>query len=464
MARGKRKKLLFYERVMMKNLKAESIVLHGGHVPDPATRSRAVPIYQTTSYVFENTEDAASLFGLKPEVWAPRLNLDTEGLRPGDFKPEDTGNIYTRIMNPTTDVLERRLAQLEGGVGALATSSGSAAITYAILNVCDQGDHVVSSSSLYGGTYNLFQHTLPRYGITTTFIKGNQPEDFAAAITDKTKCVFVETIGNPGLDVPDLEKIASVAHEAGVPLIVDNTVPTPYLCRPFDFGADIVVHSLTKFCGGHGNSIGGVIVDSGNFDWKASDRFPMLTEPEPSYGGVVWADAVGKAAYVIRARTILLRDTGACLSPFNSFLILQGIETLPLRMERHSENALAVAKYLQGHPKVDWVLYPGLDNHPTHDLATKHLRKGCGALVGFGIKGGLEAGKQFIDSLDLFSHLANIGDARSLAIHPASTTHSQLTPEEQASAGVTPDFIRLSVGIEHIDDILADLDQAFKMK
>jgi O-acetylhomoserine (thiol)-lyase len=449
---------------MMKNLKAESIVLHGGHVPDPATRSRAVPIYQTTSYVFENTEDAASLFGLKPEVWAPRLNLDTEGLRPGDFKPEDTGNIYTRIMNPTTDVLERRLAQLEGGVGALATSSGSAAITYAILNVCDQGDHVVSSSSLYGGTYNLFQHTLPRYGITTTFIKGNQPEDFAAAITDKTKCVFVETIGNPGLDVPDLEKIASVAHEAGVPLIVDNTVPTPYLCRPFDFGADIIVHSLTKFCGGHGNSIGGVIVDSGNFDWKASDRFPMLTEPEPSYGGVVWADAVGKAAYVIRARTILLRDTGACLSPFNSFLILQGIETLPLRMERHSENALAVAKYLQGHPEVDWVLYPGLDNHPTHDLATKYLGKGSGALVGFGIKGGLEAGKQFIDSLDLFSHLANIGDARSLAIHPASTTHSQLTPEEQASAGVTPDFIRLSVGIEHIDDILADLDQAFKQK
>ncbi len=446
----------------MKNLKAESIVLHGGHVPDPATRSRAVPIYQTTSYVFADTEDAASLFGLKPEVWAPRLNLDTEGLRPEDFKPEATGNIYTRIMNPTTDVLERRMAQLEGGVGALATSSGSAAITYAILNICDQGDHVVSSSSLYGGTYNLFHHTLPRYGITTTFIRDNQPEDFAAAITEKTKCVFVESIGNPGLDVPDFEKIAAVAHKAGVPLIVDNTVPTPYLCRPFDFGADVVVHSLTKFCGGHGNSIGGVLVDSGNFDWKASGRFPMLTEPDPSYGGVVWADAVGKAAYVIRARTILLRDTGACLSPFNSFLILQGIETLPLRMERHSENALAVAKYLQNHPQVDWVLYPGLENHATHDLATRYLERGCGALVGFGIKGGLEAGKRFIDSLDLFSHLANIGDARSLAIHPASTTHSQLTPEEQASAGVTPDFVRLSVGIEHIDDILADLDQALK--
>lgn len=446
----------------MKKLKPETIVLHGGHVPDPTTRSRAVPIYQTTSYVFADTDDAASLFSLKPEVWAPRLNLDTEGLRPEDFPPEATGNIYTRIMNPTTDVLERRMAQLESGVGALATSSGSAAITYAILNICQQGDQVVSSSSLYGGTYNLFHHTLPRYGITTTFIRGNRPEDFAAAITGATKCVFVETIGNPGLDVPDLEKIAAVAHQAGIPLIVDNTVPTPYLCRPFDFGADVVVHSLTKFCGGHGNSIGGVIVDSGNFDWKGSDRFPMLTEPEASYGGVVWADAVGKAAYIIRARTILLRDTGACLSPFNSFLILQGIETLPLRMERHSENALAVAKHLQGHAEVSWVLYPGLDNHPTHALADKYLNNGFGALVGFGIKGGLAAGKRFINNLKLLSHLANIGDSRSLAIHPASTTHSQLTPEEQASAGVTADFIRLSVGIEHIDDILADLDQALK--
>ncbi len=447
----------------MKNLKAETVVLHGGHVPDPATRSRAVPIYQTTSFVFEDTEDAASLFGLKPEVWAPRLNLDQEGLRPEDFAPEATGNIYTRIMNPTTDVLERRMMQLEGGVGALATSSGSSAITYAVLNICEQGDHIVSSSSLYGGTYNLFHHTLPRYGITTTFVKGNKPEDMAAAITDKTKCVFVETIGNPGLDTPDLEKIAAVAHQAGVPLIVDNTVPTPYLCRPFDFGADVVVHSLTKFCGGHGNSIGGVIVDSGNFDWKASGKFPMFTEPDPSYGGVVWSDAVGKAAYVIRARTILLRDTGACLSPFNSFLILQGIETLPLRMERHSENALAVARYLQQHPKVEWVLYPGLEDHATHDLAAKYMRHGFGALVGFGIKDGLESGKKFINSLKLFSHLANIGDARSLAIHPASTTHSQLTPEEQASAGVSPDFVRLSVGIEHIEDILGDLGQSLEV-
>jgi O-acetylhomoserine (thiol)-lyase len=444
----------------MKNLKPETIVLHGGQVPDPATRSRAVPIYQTTSFVFADTDDAAGLFSLKPEVWAPRLNLETEGLRPEDFAPEATGNIYTRIMNPTTDVLERRMAGLEGGVGALAVSSGSAAITYAVLNICGQGDHVVSSSSLYGGTYNLFHHTLPRYGITTTFVGGDQPDSYASAITAATKCIFVETIGNPGLNVPDLEKLAGVAHAAGIPLIVDNTVPTPFLCRPFDSGADVVVHSLTKFCGGHGNSIGGIIVDSGKFDWKASAKFPMLTQPDPSYGGVVWADAVGRAAYVIRARTILLRDTGACLSPFNSFLLLQGIETLPLRMERHSENALAVANYLQKHDRVAWVRYPGLEDHPTHALAKKYLRHGYGALVGFGIKGGLEAGKRFINSLELFSHLANIGDAKSLAIHPASTTHSQLTPEEQLSAGVSQDFIRLSIGIEHIDDILADLEKA----
>jgi O-acetylhomoserine (thiol)-lyase len=444
----------------MSSLKPETVVLHGGHVPDPATRSRAVPIYQTTSFVFADTEDAAGLFGLKPEVWAPRLNLDAPGLRPEDFAPEATGNIYTRIMNPTTDVLERRMNQLEGGVGALATSSGSAAITYAILNICEQGDHVVSSSSLYGGTYNLLRHTLPRYGISATFVRGGRPEEYAAAITPRSKCIFVESIGNPGLDTPDFEGIAAVAHGAGLPLIVDNTVPTPYLCRPIDFGADIVVHSLTKFCGGHGNSIGGILVDAGRFDWKVSGKFPMLTTPDPSYGGVVWADAVGRAAYVIRARTILLRDTGACLSPFNSFLILQGIETLPLRMERHSANALAVARYLEQHPQVAWVLYPGLDNHPTRLQAAKYLRHGCGALVGFGIKGGLAAGKHFINSLKLFSHLANIGDSRSLAIHPASTTHSQLTPAEQAAAGVSPDFVRLSVGLEHIDDILADLGQA----
>ncbi len=442
--------------------KPETLAVHAGQVPDPATRSRAVPIYQTTSYAFQDTEDAASLFSLKPEVWAPRLNLTQEGLRPEDFPPEATGNIYTRIMNPTTDVLEKRMMQLEGGVGALATASGSAAVTYAILNICRAGDHVVSSSSLYGGTYNLFLHTLPQYGVTTTFVDGSDPENFARAITERTRCVFVETIGNPRLDTPDLEAIARVAHDAGVPLIVDNTVATPYLCRVFDYGADVAVHSLTKFCGGHGTSIGGVIVDSGKFDWKASGRFPMFTEPDPSYHGVVWADAVGPAAYVIRARTILLRDTGACLSPFNSFLFLQGLETLHLRMERHCENAMAVSRFLEQHPKVEWVIYPGLPNHPTHELAKKYLSGGFGALVGFGIQGGLEAGKRFIDNVKLFSHLANIGDAKSLAIHPASTTHSQLSPEEQEAAGVSPDFVRLSVGIEHIDDILEDLDQALR--
>ncbi|OQX12983.1 MAG: O-acetylhomoserine aminocarboxypropyltransferase [Desulfobulbaceae bacterium A2] len=440
----------------------ETLALHAGHSPDSSTRSRAVPIYQTTSYVFADTEDAAALFGLKPEVWAPRLNLDTEGLRPEDFAPEATGNIYTRIMNPTTDVLERRMMMLEGGVGALATSSGSAAITYAIMNICEAGDHLVAGSSLYGGTSNLLRHTLPRYGITTTFVEAGRPEAFAAAITERTRCLFVETIGNPRLDTPDLAVIAEVAHRAGIPLIVDNTVATPVLCRPFEHGADIVVHSLTKFCGGHGTSIGGVIVDSGNFDWRAAGKFPMFTTPDPSYGGVVWADAVGRAAYVIRARTILLRDTGACLSPFNSFLILQGLETLPLRMERHSANALATANFLSSHPGVAWVLYPGLETHPTYALAAKYLANGFGALVGFGIKGGLEAGRRFINNLKLFSHLANIGDAKSLAIHPASTTHSQLTPDEQRAAGVSPDFVRISVGIEHVDDIIADLDQALK--
>ncbi len=438
----------------------ETLALHAGQIPDPATRSRAVPIYQTTSYVFADTEDAASLFSLKPEVWAPRLNLEQEGLRPEDFAPEATGNIYTRIMNPTTDVLEKRMMHLEGGVGALAVSSGSAAVSYAIMNICRSGDEVVSSSSLYGGTYNLLLHTLPQYGITTRFVDASRPENFAAAITEKTKCVFIETIGNPRLDTPDLQAISQVAHRAGVPLIIDNTVPTPYLCRPFEHGVDISIHSLTKFCGGHGNSIGGVIVDSGNFDWKASGKFPMMTEPDPSYGGVVWSQAVGRAAYVIRARTILLRDTGACISPMNSFFILQGIETLHLRMERHCDNALAVAVYLKNHPMVEWVLYPGMGDHPTHELAKKYLNNGFGALVGFGIKGGLDAGRKFINSLKLFSHLANIGDAKSLAIHPASTTHSQLTAEEQNAAGVSPDFVRLSVGLENIDDIREDLEQA----
>lgn len=440
--------------------KPETLALHAGHTPDPTTRSRAVPIYQTTSYVFNDTDDAAQLFSLKPEVWAPRLNLAQEGLRPGDFAPEATGNIYTRIMNPTTDVLEKRLMYLEGGVGALATSSGSSAITYAIINICRPGDNIVSSSSLYGGTYNLFLHTLPQYGITTTFVDASDPNGFAKAINEQTKCVFIETIGNPRLDTPDIEKIAKIAHAAGIPLIIDNTVATPFMCRPFESGADISVHSLTKFIGGHGTSLGGIIVDSGNFDWPASGKFPMFTEPDPSYGGVVWSQAVSNAAYVIRARTILLRDMGACISPFNSFQIIQGLETLHLRMERHCSNAMAVAKHLKKHAKVNWVVYPGLAEHPTHKMAKKYLQHGFGALVGFGIEGGLEAGKAFINNLKLFSHLANIGDAKSLAIHPASTTHSQLTPAEQAAAGAPIDFIRLSVGLEHIDDILADLDQA----
>ncbi len=442
------------------NWKPETIAVHGGQIPDPTTRSRAVPIYQTTSYVFQDSEDAAALFGLKPEVWAPRLNLDQEGLRPEDFAPEATGNIYTRIMNPTTDVLEKRLALLDGAIGALATASGSAAVSYAFLNVCSSGDHIVSSTGLYGGTYNLLRHTLPQYGIETTFVDTLKHDEVAAAITDRTKCVFVESIGNPGLDVPNFEALSKIAHDAGIPLFVDNTVPTPYQLNPAEYGADIILYSLTKFCGGHGNSIGGAIVDAGNFDWKSSDKFPVFTEPDPSYGGIVWADAVGKASFVIRARTNLLRDIGACLSPFNSFLILQGLETLHLRMERHCENALKVAHHLKNHPKVEWVNYLGLEEHPSHARAKKYLKHGFGALLGFGIKGGLDAGKAFIDNLELFSHLANIGDAKSLAIHPASTTHSQLNPEEQKLAGVTPDFIRLSVGIENIDDLLGDLDKA----
>ncbi|MFW6216566.1 MAG: O-acetylhomoserine aminocarboxypropyltransferase/cysteine synthase family protein, partial [Desulfohalobiaceae bacterium] len=366
----------------------------------------------------------------------------------------------SRIMNPTTDVLEKRLMHLEGGLGALATSSGSAAVTYAVLNICRSGGHIVSSSSLYGGTSNLFRHTLPQYGISTTFVNCSRPWEFADSIQHNTRCLFVESIGNPGLEIPDLEALADIAQEAGVPLIVDNTVPTPYLCRPFDSGAHIVVHSLTKFCGGHGNSIGGIIVDSGQFPWAESDKFPMLTQPDPSYHNLNWTEAVGRSAYIIRARTVLMRDTGACPSPFNSFLVLQGLETLHLRMQRHCENALAVARFLQEHSKVGWVLYPGLPDHPSHSLGQKYLHHGFGALVCFGLHGGLQAGNKFINSLQLFSHLANIGDAKSLAIHPASTTHAQLSQDEQEKSKVTPDMIRLSVGLEHIQDILQDLEQA----
>ncbi len=414
----------------------ETLALHAGQQPDPATGARAVPIYQTTSYQFKDTDHAARLFGL-----------------------QEFGNIYTRIMNPTTDVLEQRIAALEGGVGALALSSGQAAETLGILNVASAGDNIVSSSDLYGGTYNLFRHTLPKLGITTRFVDARDHEGFRKAIDDRTKLVFLELVGNPRLDIVDLQTIADIAHERGVAVMVDSTTATPYLCRPFEWGADIVVHSGTKYLGGHGTSIAGLLVDSGKFDWT-NGRYPEFTTPDPSYHGLVYTQAFGNLAYILKVRVQLLRDIGACLSPFNSFLLLQGIETLSLRMERHSQNALAVAQFLKEHSKVEWVLYPGLPDHPSYALAQKYMPKGQSGIVGFGIRGGRAAGAKFINSLRLFSHLANIGDAKSLAIHPASTTHSQLTPEEQRLTGVTDDFVRLSVGIETIDDIIADLDQA----
>lgn len=415
----------------------DTLALHAGQVADPTTGARAVPIYQTTSYQFRDSEHAAKLFGL-----------------------EEAGNIYTRIMNPTTDVLEQRLAALEGGVGALATSSGQAASTLALVNIASAGEHVVASTSLYGGTYNLLHHTLPRIGIATTFVDPTDPSAFGRAIQANTKAIYFESLGNPRNDVHDIEAIAAEAHAQGVPVIVDSTVTTPYLLKPFEWGADIVVHSLTKFLGGHGTSIGGAIVDSGKFDWAASGRFPSFTEPDPSYHGLEFASALGPLAYIVKARVQLLRDLGACLSPFNAFLTLLGIETLGLRVQRHADNALAVARWLEKHPQVAWVNYPGLESHATYALARKYLPKGAGAILGFGIVGGRAAGARFIDSLQLFSHLANIGDAKSLAIHPASTTHQQLTPEEQLSTGVTEDFVRLSIGLEDLDDILADLEQA----
>jgi O-acetylhomoserine (thiol)-lyase len=414
----------------------ETLALHAGQQPDPTTGARAVPIYQTTSYQFKDTDHAARLFGL-----------------------QEFGNIYTRIMNPTTDVLEQRIAALEGGVGALALASGQAAETLGILNVAGAGDNIVSSSDLYGGTYNLFRHTLPKLGITTRFVDARDHEGFRRAIDDRTKLVFLELVGNPRLDIVDLQTIANIAHEHGVAVMVDSTTATPYLCRPFEWGADIVVHSATKYLGGHGTSIAGLLVDSGKFDWT-NGRYPEFTTPDPSYHGLVYTQAFGNLAYILKVRVQLLRDIGACLSPFNSFLLLQGIETLGLRMERHSQNALAVAQFLKEHSKVEWVLYPGLPEHPSYALAQKYMPRGQSGIVGFGIKGGRAAGAKFINSLRLFSHLANIGDARSLAIHPASTTHSQLTPDEQRLTGVTDDFVRLSVGIETIDDIIADLDQA----
>lgn len=421
---------------MSENYRPETLAIHAGQVSDPTTKSRAVPIYQTTSYTFDSTEHAANLFSLA-----------------------EPGNIYTRIMNPTQDVFEKRIAALEGGIGALALSSGQAATTYALLNIAEAGDEIVASSSLYGGTYNLLQHTFAKLGVKVHFVDGSDPANFQEAITDKTKAVFAETLGNPRLDVLDIESIAQVAHDAGLPLIVDNTIATPILLKPFDYGADIVVHSATKFIGGHGTSIGGVIIDSGRFQWS-TEKFPGLTEPDPTYHGVSYTRDVGEAAYITKARVQLLRDLGSAISPFNSFLLLQGLETLHLRIERHSENALAVAKYLAAHPAVEWVNYPGLESHPTYERNRQYLKKGFGAILTFGIKGGLEAGKKLIDEVELFSHLANIGDAKSLIIHPASTTHQQLSEEEQRASGVSPELIRLSVGIEAVDDIIADLDQA----
>jgi O-acetylhomoserine (thiol)-lyase len=415
----------------------ETVALHGGHGGDPTTKSRAVPIYQTTSYNFDDTAHAERLFSL-----------------------QEFGNIYTRIMNPTTDVFEQRLAALEGGVAALGLASGQAAVIYSLLNLARAGDHIVSSASLYGGTYNAFVHTLPRFGIEVTLVDASDLAAFEAAIRPNTKAVFAETLGNPKLDVPDLEAIAKVAHAAGVPLVVDNTLPTPYLLRPIEHGADVVVHSATKFIGGHGTTIGGAIVDSGKFDWKGSGRFPDFTEPDPSYHGVVYTDAVGPLAYIIKARVQLLRDIGAALSPFNAWLLLQGLETLGLRIERHTANALRTAEFLKAHPKVLWVRYPGLPGDPAYANAQKYLPKGAGAILTFGVKGGAEAARALIDRLQLFSLLANVGDAKSLVIHPASTTHSQLTPADQIASGVSDDAVRLSVGIESIDDILADLTQA----
>jgi len=445
-------------------MRQETLCIHGGHIPDSTTLSRAVPIYQTSSYVFRDADHAANLFGLR-----------------------ELGNIYTRIMNPTVDVLEKRVAELEGGTAAVAVSSGQAASTYAIFALADnasgedlktyqcgtqsvslttQGYEIISSTSLYGGTYNLFHYTLPKLGINVRFVDPSDPENFKRAITDRTKAIYIESIGNPKLDILDYEAIASVAHAHGLPLIVDNTIPTPYLFRPIDYGADVVVHSTTKFIGGHGTSIGGIIVDSGRFDWTHG-RFPGFTQPDPSYHGLVFAEAfkdfmgMGNIAFAMKARLQFLRDIGACMSPFNAFLFLQGLETLHLRMQRHSENAMKVAEFLSNHPKVSWVNYPGLPSHDTHSLARRYFKRGIyGAILGFGVKGGLEAGKKLINSVKLFSHLANIGDAKSLIIHPASTTHQQLTPDERAQTGVTDDFVRLSIGIEAIEDIIEDLDQA----
>jgi len=427
----------------MTQKRLDTLALHAGQQPDPTTGARAVPIYQTTSYVFKSTEHAANLFALK-----------------------EFGNIYTRLMNPTNDVFEKRIAALEGGTGALAVASGQAAITYALLAITRLGDEIVSANNLYGGTYQLFHYTFPKLGRTVKFVDSQNPEAFRKAITSKTRAIYAETIGNPKLDVPDFEAIAKIAHEAGIPFVVDNTVGIG-LVRPIDHGVDILANSATKYIGGHGTSIGGVIVDSGKFKWN-NGKFPEFTEPDPSYHGLVYWDALsnvpglGNVAFILKVRVTLLRDVGAALSPFNAHEFLLGLETLPLRQRRHSENALAIAGWLKKHPLVEWVTYPGLEDDPSHAVAAKYLKKGFGGLVGFGIKGGLEAGKKFINSVKLLSHLANIGDAKSLVIHPASTTHSQLTPQEQKETGVTADYIRLSIGLEDVEDIKEDINQALE--
>ncbi|MFW6238933.1 MAG: O-acetylhomoserine aminocarboxypropyltransferase/cysteine synthase family protein [Halanaerobiales bacterium] len=419
-----------------KNYSFDTLSVHGGQKPDPATGSRAVPIYQTTSYVFEDTDHAADLFAL-----------------------EDEGNIYSRIMNPTNAVMEKRIAALEGGIGALATASGQSAETLCLLNITRSGQEIVSGSSIYGGTYTLFNNTFSKLGINVRFADSSDPESFKEKITDKTRALYVETIGNPQLAVPDFERLADIAHDAGIPLIVDNTFATPYLCKPFAYGADVLIHSTTKFIGGHGTSIGGIIVDSGNFNW-GNGKFPELSEPDPGYHGLVYTDHFGDAAFIAKARVQMLRDLGSCQSPFNSFLFLQGLETLSLRMDKHCQNAEKVVRFLENDPRVSWVNYPGLESHDTHENAEKYLDHGFGAMITFGVKGGREAGIRFIEELELISHLANVGDAKTLAIHPSSTTHQQLNEEEQREAGVLPDMIRLSVGIESAEDIIADLDRA----
>jgi len=424
---------------MSKKYRFETLQVHvGQEKPDPATDARAVPIYATTSYVFGNSAQAAARFGLT-----------------------ESGNIYTRLMNPTSDVFEKRIAALEGGAAAIATSSGAAAITYSIQNIARNGDHIISDRRIYGGTYNLFAHTLPEFGIETTFVDGGDPKNFEDAIRPNTKAIFIETLGNPNSTIVDVDAVAEIAHKNGIPLIVDNTFATPYLFRPIEHGADIVVHSATKFIGGHGTCIGGVIIDSGKFDWKASGKFPGLTEPNPSYHGVVLSEAAGNLAYIVKIRVTLMRDTGATISPFHSFLFLQGLETLSLRVERHVYNALKVVEYLSKLPKVERVNHPSLEDHPSHDLYKKYFPNGAGSIFTFEIKGDADTAKAFIDKLEIFSLLANVADVKSLVIHPASTTHSQLSAEELLEQGIKPNTIRLSIGTEHIDDIIEDLEQAF---